>query len=63
MATISMTYEFETLKGALRFVQRGTSLQLMAALRYDRVVHIVASSEDIQEVHHLAKILQGQAIG
>jgi hypothetical protein len=63
MAVISMTYEFLTSTDAIRFVQRGTSLGLMATLRYGQVVHVVTSSEDLQEVHHLAKILRGQAIG
>ncbi len=58
-----MTYEFRTEKDALRFVQRGTALDLMLTLRQGLVVYVVTTSLDIQEVHQLAKILGGMAIG
>ena len=58
-----MTYEFMTVADAIRFVARGTSLDLMTTLRYGRIVHIITTSADIQEVNHTAKILGGVAIG
>lgn len=57
-----MTYEFRTVADALRFVVRGTALDLMVTLRYGAVVHAVTTTTDIQEVHQLAKILGGEAI-
>ena len=62
VAAISMTYEFMTTAGALRFVERGTALGLMVTLRRDAIVHVVTTTEDIQEVNQLAKILGGMAI-
>lgn len=63
MAAISLTYEFATEEQAVRFVTRGTALGVMHALRYGATVHIVTVSDEVQDVHRLAKGLGGEAVG
>jgi hypothetical protein len=63
VAAISLTYEFATEEQAVRFITRGTALGLMHALRYGSVVHIVTVSDEVQDVHKLAKSLGGEAVG
>jgi hypothetical protein len=59
MSAASLTYEFASVEGAIRFVARGTSLGLMATLRYEKTVHVVTEQFDVETVYQLAKATGG----